>query len=409
MKVWIKYLIGIVIGLASAFILPMDNASVSSAVSFILDIFIRFGRYIVVPLVFFTGIVAVNKLRSSKLIIRASGWTFLITVVSSVILTLIGVLSIIIVKLPRIPITVDQSSEIFSLGVAQLVRSLFPDSAFEALLEGSFLLVPFLLAFLVGWESAAEENAFRPVVTLLDNLSKLVYGISVFFTEIMAIGMIAIMCNWTITFRSVWTSGIYTPMIVMFIIDFVIIAGIIYPVILYYVCHDPHPYRVLFASLSSIMLAFFSGDTNLSLPLNIRHGKESLGVRRRVSGFTYPLFSVFARGGSALVTVISFIVIWRSYSSLAISVKDVLWISGSALGLSFLLGGLPSGGAFVLLAILCTSYSKGFETSFLLLKPAAPIICSFAAIFDVLTAMFGSYIVAVKTKMIEHHTIAHFI
>lgn len=409
MKVWIKYLIGIVIGLASAFILPMDNASVSSAVSFILDIFIRFGRYIVVPLLFFTGIVAVNKLRSSKLIIRASGWTFLITVVSSVILTLIGVLSIIIVKLPRIPITVDQSSEIFSLGVAQLVRSLFPDSAFEALLEGSFLLVPFLLAFLVGWESAAEENAFRPVVTLLDNLSKLVYGISVFFTEIMAIGMIAIMCNWTITFRSVWTSGIYTPMIVMFIIDFVIIAGIIYPVILYYVCHDPHPYRVLFASLSSIMLAFFSGDTNLSLPLNIRHGKESLGVRRRVSGFTYPLFSVFARGGSALVTVISFIVIWRSYSSLAISVKDVLWISGSALGLSFLLGGLPSGGAFVLLAILCTSYSKGFETSFLLLKPAAPIICSFAAIFDVLTAMFGSYIVAVKTKMIEHHTIAHFI
>ena len=48
-------------------------------------------------------------------------------------------------------------------------------------------------------------------------------------------------------------------------------------------------------------------------------------------------------------------------------------------------------------------------TGFLLLKPAAPIICSFAAAFDALTAMFGTYIIAVKTKLIEHHSINHFI
>ena len=68
-----------------------------------------------------------------------------------------------------------------------------------------------------------------------------------------------------------------------------------------------------------------------------------------------------------------------------------------------------AGGAFVSLTVLCTLYSRSFETGFLLLKPAAPIICSFAAAFDVLTAMFGSYIVAVKTKCIEHHGIKHFI
>ena len=409
MKVWIKYLIGVVIGLACALILPVDNPSVSGAISFILDIFIRFGRYIVVPMIFFSGVIAVNRLRSSKLILKTSLWTGLIIVASSLILTLAGVLSIVIVKLPRIPITVDQVTDTYTLGIGNMIRSLFPASAFEAVLEGSFLLVPFLLAFLVGWESSVDETVFRPVLTLMDSLSKLVYGISVFFTEVMSVGMIAIMCNWTITFRSVWTTGIYTPMFIMFIVDFVLIVGIIYPVILYYVCHDPHPYRILFASLTSLFTSFFSGDTNLTLPLNIRHGKESLGIRRRVSGFTYPLFSIFARGGSALVVVISFVVIWRSYSSLAISFKDVLWISGSAFGLSFLLGGLPSGSSFVLLAILCTTYSKGFETSFLLLKPAAPIICSFAALFDAATAMFGSYIVAVKTKMIEHHNLAHFI
>ena len=74
-----------------------------------------------------------------------------------------------------------------------------------------------------------------------------------------------------------------------------------------------------------------------------------------------------------------------------------------------MLGGFPGGGSFISLTVLCTLYSKGFETGFLLLKPAAPILCSFAAAFDVLTAMFGSYIVAVKTKLIEHHNIKHFI
>ncbi len=409
MKVWVKYLIGVALGIVSALILPVDNPSVSAAIAFVLEIFVKFGRYIVVPLLFFTAAVAVNKLRTSRLILKASMWTAIIIVVSSLILTLVGLLSILIVKLPRIPITVDQVTDTYTLGIGNLVRSLFPNSAFEALLEGSFLLVPFLFAFIIGWESAADANVFRPVVALLDSLSKLSYGIAVFFTEIMSVGMIAIMCNWTITFRAVWTTGIYTPMIIMFIVDFIVVAGVIYPLILYYVCHDPHPYRVLFASLTSALTAFFSGDTNLTLPLNIRHGKESLGVRRRISGFTYPLYSIFARGGSALIVVISFIVIWRSYSSLSIPVKEVLWISVSAFGLSFLLGGLPSGGAFVLLAILCSAYSKGFETSFLLIKPAAPVICSFAALFDTVTAMFGSYIVAVKTKMIEHHTIAHFI
>ena len=198
-------------------------------------------------------------------------------------------------------------------------------------------------------------------------------------------------------------------MIIMFIVDFVIVAGIIYPLILHFVCHDPHPYKVLYASIAPMILAFFGGDSNLVIPLVNRHLRDSLGIRRRCRGYTYPMFAIFARGGSALVTTISFILIWRSYSSLSIPVTDILWIFSLSFGLSFLLGGIPAGGAFVLLTILCSKYARGFETSFLLLKPASMIICSFAALFDTLTAMVGSYIVAVKTKNIEHHSITHFI
>lgn len=409
MKVWIKYLIGVALGVLAAFILPAENAAFANAVSFLTELFIRIGRYVVVPLLFTSAIVAVSKLRTSKLLLKTIWLTVLIIVASSLILTLIGLISILLVKLPRIPITVDVATEAFNLNVKGLILSLFPYSGFGAVMEGSFLLVCLIFAFIIGWESASEETTFKPVFVISDSFSNLFYNIAAFFTEIMSILCIAIVCYWTMDFRNVIEPGIYTPMIIMFIVDFIVVAGIIYPIILHFVCHDPHPYKVLFASIAPLILSFFGGDSNLVIPLANRHLRDSLGIRRRCRGFTYPLFAIFARGGSALVTTISFILIWRSYSSLSIPMSDILWIFGLSFGLSFLLGGIPSGGAFVLLTILCSKYARGFETSFLLLKPASVIICSFAALFDTLTAMVGTYIVAVKTKNIEHHSITHFI
>ena len=409
MKLWIKYLIGALFGAAFAFILPLGNEQVAAAVSFVTEIVVRFGRYMVVPVVFFTAVIAFNRLRDTKMLFKTGIWTGGVIVASSLLLTVTGLLSILIVKLPRIPITVETVSESASLGVGDLIKSLLPYSAFETLNNGSFILAAFFFAMLVGTASTADPVLFKPVTQLADSLSKLMYNISVIFTEFLSVGMVAVLCSWTIQFRGVLTSGVFAPLILMLLVDFIFIAGVVYPLIIRYLCHDPHPYRILYASVCSVVTAFFSGDTNLVLQLNMRHGKESLGVRRRINGVVHPLFSIFARGGSALVTAICFIVIWRSYSSLSIPFTDILWITAVSFGISFLLGGFPAGGAFVSISVLCILYSRGFENGFLLLKPAAPIICSFAAAFDALTAIFGSYIIAVKTKLVEHHGIKHYI
>lgn len=409
MKVWIKYLFAAILGIVCALILPVSNPAVASAISFATEIVIRFGRYMVIPVMFFTAIISFNRLRENNTLAKTGIWTCSVITISSLILTVVGLLSILIVKLPRIPITVENVTEAASLGTGDLFRALFPYSAFETISNGTYLFAAYFFALLVGAASTSDPVLFRPVTTLVDSLSKLMYNIAVVFTEFLAYGMIAILCSWTIQFRSIILSGVYTPMIIMLLVDFIVIAGIIYPIIIRYLCHDPHPYRILYAALCSIIAAFFSGDSNFVLQLNMRHGKESLGIRRRINGVVHPIFTIFARGGSALATTIGFIMIWRSYSSLSIPFTDILWITFTSFGISFLLGGFPAGGAFVSLTVLCTLYGRGFETGFLLLKPAAPIICSFAAAFDALTAIFGSYIVAVKTKLIEHHGINHFI
>lgn len=403
MKIWLKYLIGIVLGVLSALILPFGSLQGVSTLSFVTEFVIRIGRYTLIPLLLFSGIMAVYRLNDAKLIGKTSLWTFSVIIISSVLLTIIGFISIVVIKLPRIPIITEKVSQVTSIDFPNLIRSMIPFSSFESLSEGAFLLPCFIFALIIGAGCCMEHSNLKPILSLTDSFSELFFNISSIVIDFMSIGMIAIMCNWTIQFKSIIKSGVFTPLILMLTANFVLIVGIIYPLLVKKLCRGGKPIKVLSSCVVPFFISFFSGDTNLTLSANMRLGKEKLGIRQRTNGFVYPLFSIFARGGSALTVIISFVVIWRSYSPLNIDFIDMLWISGTALLLSFLLGGMPTGGTFVALTVLCTMYGRGMETGYLLLKPAAPIIGSFAALLDTATAMFGTYIVANNTKTIERH------
>ena len=403
MKLWLKYLIGAALGLAAALILPLDTLRGAAVLSFVTEIIIRIGRYTLLPLLFFSGIMAVYRMREDRLILRASLWTGGTILASSVLLTALGFFSILIARLPRIPITTERVSEIASVDLKSFCQEIFPYSAFEALTKGSFLLPAFVFALVIGAGCCMNHTNIKPVISLADGLSELFYNITIVFTELFSAGIVFVMCSWTIQFRSALKSGVFTPLIIMLAVEFVVLAGIIYPLIARFVCRNGKPLKILRASLAPFLAALLSGDTNLALPVEIRLGKETLGIRQRTNGFAFPLFSIFARGGTALVSIICFVVIWRSYSTLNIEFFDMFAISLTALLLSFVMGNLPVGGTFTTLTILCSMFGRGMETGYLLLRPAAVIIGSFSALFDAATVMFGCYIVANNTRTIERH------
>lgn len=409
MKLWIKYLIAIALGLGAAFILPANNTAIASVVASLSEFSVRFGRYTLLPLLFFGVSTAVFQLRSTKLLGKTALWTIIAVFGTTLILALLGLLSILIVKLPRIPITGEKMSSLPAIDIKSLTMQLFPYSGFEALLHGAYLLPCFIFAGFAGAGCTTDQSASKPVISFLDSAAKLCYSIMSFFIEWLSVGMIAISAWWMFSARPVFASGTYTPLFIMLLVDFVLVLGLIYPLILYFLCNDQRPYHVIYTCITPIITAFFSGDSNLSLQVNLRHARESLGVHQPSSDVTIPLFSIFARGGSALVTTICFVMILRSYSSLGFAFFDILWIFGASLAISFVLSSLPTGGTFVALTILCTIYSRGFESGYLLLRPAAPVFCSFAAAFDAVSAIFGSYVVAVKTRQFEHVELKHFI
>ncbi|MCR4821642.1 MAG: cation:dicarboxylase symporter family transporter [Treponema sp.] len=409
MKVWIKYLIGTLLGILAAFILPMHIPAVDSVVATASEIAIRFGRYSLLPLLFFGTAMSLYNLRYKKQILKTSLWTVITIVGSSLILVFIGLLSILIVSIPRIPITGEKISELPAINIKAMIISVFPYSSFDSFKDGLYLLPVFVLAAFAGGACASDTNASKPVLSIFESALKLCQTISAFFVEWLSVLMIAVSCYWVLQARTIFEVKTFVPICLMLLVDFIIVAGIVYPLVLRLLCKDLRPYHVLYASICSIITGFFSGDSNLTLMTNLRHNKESLGIHDESNNFTLPLFSIFARGGTALVTTICFVTILRSYSSLGFTFFDVIWIFAVALIISFALGSFPQGGTFVALTAICSMYGRGFEAGYLLLRPAAPILCSFAAAFDVLSAITGSYIVAVKTKKIDKIDLRHYI
>ncbi len=401
LKIWSKYLIGCAFGIIATFVFPADSLNSSEFLNIVSEITIRFGRYILPALLFFSISVAVFQLLKEKMMIKTFLLTFLLIILSSVIFSLIGLGSVTLFKMPRIPILVDIVSENVSSGLKENLLRLFPYSSFEVLIDGVFYLPVVLFGIFAGAGCAADKNASKQTVTLFDSLSRVCFSILSLIVELFSIGFIAVSCKWFLSFMSLIQTGIYNKLIILLLADFLFIAVILYPLLVFLICKEKNPYKVLYASLAPMLAAFITGDSNISLAISLKQTKDTLGLKRRVGTISLPLFSVFARGGTALTLIISFIVILKSYSNLSIAPSDIVWITTTSCLLSFCLGALPSGGLYTALIIICMQYGRGFEAGYLLLKPAIPVFCSFAAVIDVVTMIFCSYITAHKLGMID--------
>ncbi len=408
MKIWIKYLIGAVLGIAFAVLAPSDSQFFNAAVEFASNLAIQFGRYSLLPVLFFGFTVSIYNIRESRGLLKLSIHILLFIVIAAFAAAFLGLLSVLISPPPIIPIFVEEAYTIEPLGIREAFLSLFPSSPFEALVNGLYLLPVCILAGFAGAGFAVDKTVAKPVLTLFDSLSRVSYSVMVFFVDMFSIGLIAVSVNWALQFKTLLSSGFFTGFVLLLAADFFIIALIILPIIIKIFCRDGNPYKVLYAAIAPVCAAFFSGDTNLTLPVLFRHVNESLGVRRRISSVSLPVFSIFGRAGSALTVTVSFVMIVRSYSSLGIGREDMLWLVAIAVLFSFFLGRFPVIGAYTSLAAVCSLYG-GFESSFLILRPAAFFIGSVAAAIDAVIAVAGCYIIGCRLKTASPRDLRFFI
>jgi Na+/H+-dicarboxylate symporter len=410
MKVWLKLLVGSLLGVLLGFLLPYENQKVLEVLGLLENIVIRIGRYAAVPLLVFSLTIAIYELRQDGHFWRLVFRSFLLMLGVSVFVIAAGIMVTLVFPPARIPILIEEQVEPVFLTVSQGILDLFPSNMFSALVtDGVYLLPVCIFAFFLGVGLSYDRNYTKQVISLIDSCSRIFYHIASFFSEILGLGIIILGAYWAVRYHGALRADVFRELIVLLGIFSAVLGLGILPLFLYFLKPKTNPWVQLYGSLGPALAAFFSGDINFTLPLLLRHVKENLGARRRSNTITLSLFTNFGRAGSAMVAAAAFIVIIKSYSSLGVTFADVFSIGFRALAISFLLARHPGDAAFTALAVLCIGYGRGFEAGYLILKPLAFYLIAIGTFLDVMIASFSTYALAKMSDFQEDKDMRHFI
>ena len=391
MKIWIKLLVGSVIGVIAGIFIP---AQVQGFLDSLTGLLVSVGRYVLFPFVFFSLGIGTSELRQEKRLLRVylSGLKYL--VLAAGLLVVLGTLSVLVFPPERIPIAVEAEKAFAPISVMGGLRAIFPRNLFSVFWgSGDFLLPLMVLAFLLGVNMDFDRQLTRPIVQIFDSLSRIFYHLNSLVVELFGFAMIVVAAAWMMRISHT-DLAMYKQILLILAVDVAIVVFGVFPGCLYLLGVKENPYRWLYAALGPAIAGMFTGDAYLSLGFLTKHGKESLGVPRMVGSAVYPLFAVLGRAGTAMVSSVAFILILRSYSSLEITFFQTLWVMLFSFIVSFVLGAVPGNGAYFSLFMLCGIYAKGLQEGYLILRAIAPLLVSFGAFVDVIVSSLVSLLVA---------------
>ena len=411
MKIWFKLLTGSIIGVILGLALPMDGGKSLDIFTGIADATIRIGRYSLFPLIFFSLAMGTFKLRESGKTLKVYIRTIIYMILFSAILTILGALTVLLLSPSRIPIIIEQGSPLLLKHFPEYLENIFPLNSFQIFsFPGNFLLPLFAGALIIGLNMNFDKHITMPAVELFDSLSRIFYRINDLVVEIMGIGMIALGAYFVINLQNTPSLELFRQLILVLTADFVFIIFGLFPILMYFLTPGKtNPYIWLYGIIAPGLAGFLSGNNYFSIPFLIKTGHDNLGIPRRVGSATFPLFSLFGKAGTGLVSAVSFIVILKSYSSLGLTINGILWVTGFSFLLSFLTGNYPALGFLVSISTMCTLYGQGLEEGYLILTPVIPVLVSFSVVINTMTSAVASFLIAEHEGLRKEVEMANFI
>ena len=400
MKVWVKLLLGAVIGGILGYVLPIaESGQFAGILERLQTIALRAGRYAAAPLVVFSLTIAIYELRREGQFLALIGKTLLVILGTSVVVLSAGIGLCRLFPLGRIPVFAENAGGALPIPLGEAALELVPPNMLAALVSDSPFLFPlciFAFVMAVGLSAADTVVGVKPVVSFFDAFSRIFFHIAAFVSEILGFALVILAAAFAVRCREMLKTNVFQTIVIPFLAVTLFLSFVVLPALLYLLKPRSRrsPWSKVYGSFAPAIAAFFSGDIHFTLPILTYLNRENLGVRRRVNAVTTMLFTTIGRSGSAMIAAASFIVILKSYSSIEITFAQTVQIGIRALFLSFALGRNSADGAFAALAVLCLWAPKGFETGYLILRPISFFLIACGTLIDTMAASLGSYAVS---------------
>ncbi|MCD2391141.1 dicarboxylate/amino acid:cation symporter, partial [Borreliella burgdorferi] len=264
-----------------------------------------------------------------------------------------------------------------------LLETFFPKNIFKIFTSSNpNLLSIYMISIIIGTSFYYAKQKGRIARELMLSASNLFYHANGFIVNILNIGIIFITANYAANLKNFKDYPNYTNSITFFLAWTIIILFVILPTISYRLTKSfKMIYKGIFVSFQNIIFSGLAKDSYSPYVILIEDIKnERINIKKSII-INIPLINFVSKFGTIFVSVISFFIILKSYSSLPISIYEISYMSTLSFFFVFAFPHIPNSLIYII-TMLCSTYTKGIELNVSNITPMLPILISLALLID---------------------------
>lgn len=359
MKLWVKILIALILGIATGVILG-PRAEYLQPIG---SIFLSLINMIVVLLVFSSMTLGITSIHDPQKLGRIGLKTLALYLATTIIAILIGLAFAKFFGTGE-GLNLTTTSEykgVVTPSISEIILSIIPSNPVASLAQGNILqIIVFSIFFGISINFAGEKG--KPLLDVIESLADVMYRLTSIVMEFSPIGVFAIMAH---------VAGVYGLSVLIPLSKFLMtyyFACLVHVLLVFcgmlWFLAGLNPWPFFRGMSDAIMVAFSTSSSSATLPVSMHCVQKNLGVSKNITNFVLPLGSTINMNGAAIFQGMSAIFIAQAYnihldwqSLITIVVTATLSAIGAA--------GIPGTG-FIMLTVVFTSVGLPVEGLLLL-------------------------------------------
>jgi dicarboxylate/amino acid:cation (Na+ or H+) symporter, DAACS family len=347
MKLWMKILIGLFLGVLAGLILG-ERAIYLKPIG---NVFLNLINMIIVPLILGSMTVGITSIHDPKKLGRIGIKTLMLYLLTTLAAIFIGLTFAELFDVGyglNLQIGSKVAASTSPASLTSIFLAIIPKNPFASMTEGNILQIIVFSVFLgISINFAGEKG--KPLMRFMESLADVMYRMTAIIMEFAPIGVFAIMAWVTGTFGVALLIPLFKFLFIYYAACFVhiiiVFCGLLKGV------SKVHPGPFFRGMGDAIVMAFSTGSSSATLPVSMHCTQENLGVSKRITNFVLPLGVTLNMNGTALFQAMSAIFVAEAYG-VSLSWYSYVILSATAVLSAVGTAGVPGSGFIMLSAVL---------------------------------------------------------
>lgn len=354
LQMWHQILIAMLLGLAAGHFLG-EPAKMLQPLG---DIFMSLIRMCVIPVVFVSVVCGITSLTDLAAMRRIAWKSIAIYMVSMIVMAVLAMATAKALHIGvgfNLPVGDASGPATESASIKDALLSAIPSNPFKSFAEGA-LLPTIVFAILFGLAINLSGKKAGPVRTFFDSMSAVVFKLISMVLKFAPIGVFGLMAYVTAD-HGFSVLGHLGALVAVNYVVMLFFMLVVCSVMLMLFGLNPLPF--LRKALPIQLFAYSSASSAGTLPLNLEHTQQRLGVAPRIAGFVLPLGSTVNMSGLAVYLGTVAIFASNAYG-IELSLVQMLTVMVTITLVSIGAAGVPGGG-LVVMGLVLTSVGLPLE------------------------------------------------